>query len=55
MAVLVRQSGTVLMARAVLQSGLLLAVHSHCLIFWLLVMSDRLASTDSTVRETAFY
>jgi hypothetical protein len=50
----VRQSGTMLMVRAVLQSGLLLAVRSHCLIFRLLVMSDRLASTDSAVRETAF-
>ena len=54
MVVNVRQSGTVLMVRGVRQSGLLLAVHSHCLIFWLSVMSDRLASTASTVRETAF-
>jgi hypothetical protein len=44
----------VLVVRAVLQTGLVLAVHSSCLIFWLLVMSYRLANTDSTVRETAF-
>jgi len=49
-----RQSGTVLVVRAVLQTGLVLAVHSRCLIFWLLIMSDRMASTDSTVRVTAF-
>jgi hypothetical protein len=49
-----RQIGTVLIIHATRQTGSFLAVHCHCLIIVLLVMSDRLTTTDSTVRETDF-